>query len=85
MDIDIGIAYATDLDHAEKTMLALAKDDRVLATPEPQFLVVSYGDSAITVRLGSMRAMMIFSLYWDLMRQLKPALMQPISKSLPPA
>ena len=75
MDIDIGIAYATDLDHAEKTMLALAKDDRVLATPEPQFLIVSYGDSAITVRLRiHARYDDFFSLYWDLMRQLKPAL-----------
>lgn len=75
MDIDIGIAYATDLDYAEKTMLALAADDRVLADPEPQFLVVSYGDSAITVRLRLYAQNDVYwSLYWDMMRRVKPAL-----------
>lgn len=77
MDLDIGIAYATDLDHAEKIMLALADDDRVLKDPAPQFLVVNYGDSAITVRLRLYATYDdYFQLYWDLMRQLKPALDQ---------
>lgn len=75
MDIDIGIAYATDLDYAEKTMLALADDSRVLADPQPQFLVVSYGDSAITVRLRLYAQNDVYwSLYWDMMRAVKPAL-----------
>ena len=75
MDIDIGIAYASDLDLAEKTLLSLAKDKRVLSEPAPQFLVVAYGDSAITVRLR-LHAQYddFFELNWDLMRQLKPAL-----------
>ena len=77
MDIDIGIAYSSDLDLAEKIMLSLAGDDRVLASPEPQFLVVNYADSAIIVRLR-LHAHYddFFKLYWDLMRQLKPALDQ---------
>ena len=75
MDIDIGIAYATDLDYAEKTMLALSDDDRVLADPQPQFLVVNYGDSSITVRLRLYAQNDVYwSLYWDMMRAVKPAL-----------
>ena len=75
MDIDIGIAYATDLDHAEETMLKLAQDERVLADPPAQFLVVSYDDSAITVRLRLYaRNDVYWPLYWHMMRQVKPAL-----------
>jgi small conductance mechanosensitive channel len=75
MDIDIGIAYSTDLDHAEKVMLAIADDARVLADPPPQFLVVSYGDSAIIVRLRLYaRNDVYWSLYWEVMRAVKPAL-----------
>ena len=75
MDIDIGIAYATDLDHAEKVLLALAEDSRVLADPAPSFLVVAYGDSAIQVRLRLYaRNDVYWPLYWQLMRQVKPAL-----------
>ena len=75
MDIDIGIAYSTDLDHAEKVMLALTDDARVLKTPPAQFLVVSYGDSAIVVRLRLYaRNDVYWPLYWDMMRAVKPAL-----------
>ena len=75
MDIDIGIAYSSDLDLAEKTLLALAKDKRVLRDPKPQFLVVGYGDSAITVRLRLHADNDdFFELNWDLMRKLKPTL-----------
>ena len=74
MDIDIGIAYATDLDHAERQYWRWPVTT-VLDTPAPQFLIVSYGDSAITVRLRvHARYDDFFTLYWDLMRQLKPAL-----------
>lgn len=75
MDIDIGIAYATDLDHAEKSLLKLAQDPRVLADPEPRFLVVNFGDSAITVRLRLYANNDVYwDLYWDMMRQVKPVL-----------
>ena len=75
MDIDIGIAYATDLDHAEQTLLTLADDERVLKDPPAQFLVVSYDDSAITVRLRLYaRNDVYWPLYWQMMRQVKPAL-----------
>ena len=75
MDLDIGISYETDLDYAEKTLMALVSDDRVLAEPAPQFLVVAYADSAITVRLRLYANVdSYFPLFWDMMRQIKPAL-----------
>ena len=40
-----------NLDEAEAALMELAADPRVLTDPEPRFLVVSYGDSAINVRL----------------------------------
>ena len=71
MDIDIGIAYSSDLDLAEKTLLSLAEDERVLRDPEPRVIVVDYGDSAITMRLR-LHAVYddFFDLNWDLMRRL---------------
>jgi len=75
MDIDIGIAYNTDLDLAEKVLLSLTDDERVLAEPAPQFLVVRFDDSAIIVRLRLYaRNDVYWPLYWDLMRRVKPKL-----------
>ncbi|XDZ65119.1 mechanosensitive ion channel family protein [Alphaproteobacteria bacterium LSUCC0684] len=75
MDIDIGIAYNTDLDLAEKTLLSLAEDERVLKEPAAQFLVVRFEDSAIVVRLRLYaRNDVYWQLYWDLMRKVKPVL-----------
>ena len=75
MDIDIGIAYNTDLDLAEKVLLSLTSDERVLAEPAPQFLVVRFDDSAIVVRLRLYaRNDVYWPLYWDLMRRVKPVL-----------
>jgi small conductance mechanosensitive channel len=75
MDIDIGIAYSTDLDHAEKSLLAMAKDERILTDPEPQFLVVRFDDSAVVVRLRLYAHNDVYwDLYWDMMRQVKPVL-----------
>jgi len=72
LDLDIGIGYETDLDVAEKAMFKLAADARVLKDPAPSFLVVSYDDSAITVRLRLYAAYDdYFALSWDLKRQLK--------------
>ena len=56
-------------------MLKLAQDERVLNDPAPCFLVVSYDDSAILVRLRLFaRYDDFFALSWDLKRQLKSAL-----------
>ncbi|MGC6454336.1 MAG: mechanosensitive ion channel family protein [Candidatus Puniceispirillaceae bacterium] len=75
MDLDIGISYDADLDAAEEAMMELAGDSRVLADPAPRFLVVSYGDSAINVRLRAYAEYDdFFDLYWDLNRRLKGVL-----------
>ena len=76
IDVDIGIHYNTNLELASKTLLKLANDDRVLKEPKkPQFLVINYDDSAIIVRLRLYaKTSDWYSLYTDLMKNLKPAL-----------
>ena len=75
MDLDIGIGYDSSLDTAETALMSLAADPRVLSDPAPRFLVVSYGDSAINVRLRAYAGYDdFFDLYWDLNRRLKGVL-----------
>ena len=75
MDLDIGIGYNSSLDTAETALMSLAADPRVLSDPAPRFLVVSYGDSAINVRLRAYASYDdFFDLYWDLNRRLKGVL-----------
>ena len=75
MDLDIGIGYDSSLDIAETALMSLAADPRVLSDPAPRFLVVSYGDSAINVRLRAYASYDdFFDLYWDLNRRLKGVL-----------
>ena len=75
MDLDIGIGYGSNLDSAETALMSLAADPRVLSDPAPRFLVVSYGDSAINVRLRAYASYDdFFDLYWDLNRRLKGVL-----------
>ncbi len=75
MDIDIGISYESDLDEAEQALMSLCDDPRILDIPAPAFLVVSYADSAIIVRLRLHAAYEdYFALNWDLNRRLKGAL-----------
>ena len=75
LDLDIGIGYDSDLDTVEAALMSLATDPRVLADPAPRFLVVSYGDSAINVRLRAYASYDdFFDLYWDLNRRLKGVL-----------
>jgi len=75
LDLDIGVSYDSDLDDVEAAMMELAADPRVLADPAPRFLVVSYGDSAINVRLRAYAEYDdFFNLFWDLNRNLKGVL-----------
>jgi small conductance mechanosensitive channel len=75
MDIDIGIGYESDLDVAEQALMSLCEDERIQKTPAPVFLVVAYGDSAITVRLRLYAKYSdYFQLNWDLNRRLKRTL-----------
>jgi small conductance mechanosensitive channel len=75
LDLDIGVSYESNLDDVEAAMMELAADSRVLADPAPRFLVVSYGDSAINVRLRAYAEYDdFFNLFWDLNRNLKGVL-----------
>ncbi len=76
IDIDIGVDYESDMELVSKTLLNLAKDDRVIDKPtKPQFLVVKYDDSSIIVRLRLYsHTKNWYALYTDLMKRLKPAL-----------
>ena len=75
LDLDIGIDYSSDLDKVEAAIMSLTNDPRVLKNPEPRFIVVSYDDSAITVRLRVHSSYTdFFDLGHDLRRQLKTAL-----------
>lgn len=74
-DLLIGIGYDSNFDDVEAALMSLCDDPRIYKTPEPQFHVISYDDSAITVRL---RVYVdyddLFPLSWDLNRRLKPVL-----------
>jgi len=75
LDLDIGIAYESNLDDAEAALMSLAQDPRILPDPAPRFLVVSYADSAIIVRLRVYAKYAdFFDLGYDLHRQLKDAM-----------
>ncbi len=72
LDFDIGVSYNTNLDIAEKALLSLSKDKRVLKTPKPIFMVVSYDDSAIVVRLRLYaRYNEFYSVSCDIKREIK--------------
>ena len=75
MDLNIGIGYDSDFDVVEKAMLSIMDDKRIYSDPAPVFHVVSYGDSAINVRVRLFADYDdLFQLGWDLNRRLKPAL-----------
>ena len=76
IDLDIGVDYNSDMKIVSKTLLELAKDTRVLDKPKkPEFLVVKYDDNSIIVRLRLYsNTKNWYSLYTDLMKDLKPAL-----------
>ena len=75
LDLDIGIDYSSDLDKVEVAIMSLTNDPRVLKDPKPRFIVVSYDDSAITIRLRVHSSYTdFFDLGHDLRRQLKTAL-----------
>ena len=75
LDLEIGVGYDSDFDVVEKAMMSLTDDPRIHQDPAPVFHVVSYGDSAINVRLRLyVDYADMFQLHWDLNRRLKPAL-----------
>ena len=75
LDLVIGVGYDSDFDVVERAMQSLMDDARIHKDPAPVFHVVSYDDSAITVRMRLYADYTdLFQLGWDLNRRLKPAL-----------
>ena len=51
-DLTIGIHYDDDIDVAQETLMALARDDkRVLEEPEPMSFVAELGDNSVNITL----------------------------------
>lgn len=51
--VPVGVAYGTDLDHATEVLLRVARrSELVLASPQPQVQVSSFGDSAVNLDLA---------------------------------
>ena len=74
LDLTIGVSYSCDFDEVEAVMRSLMDDPRIHQDPAPVFHVVSYGDSAINVRMRLYADYTdLFQLGWDLNRRLKPA------------
>ncbi|WP_431081012.1 mechanosensitive ion channel family protein [Pseudomonas thivervalensis] len=61
---DVGVDYQADLQKAREVLLALAKDERVLADPAPEAVISTLGDSSITV---SLRIWVKTADYWSVM------------------
>jgi len=75
LDLDIDVAYESDLDEVEAALMSLCDDPRIHDEPAPIFIVVAYKDSGITVRLRLYAHYNdFFQLSWDLNRRLKTAL-----------
>ena len=55
LDLDIGIAYESSLDDAEAALMKLAKDSRILANPQPRFLVVKLRGLSYHCEVTSLR------------------------------
>jgi small conductance mechanosensitive channel len=73
INLEVGIGYGDDIDHAKKVMKAVfAKEKRLLSEPAHSFTVSELGDSAVTIR-G--RAWVNNADYWgaylDLMESVK--------------
>ena len=52
LDIEVGIGYDDDIDHAKQVLLeAMAESDYVLAEPEPKVSVSSLGESSVNIAL----------------------------------
>lgn len=63
IDFDFAISYDASIDDARRVLMACAKsDERVLADPAPRVMIVSHGESSVTIRL---RLWVNNSDYWD--------------------
>lgn len=74
-DIDFGIAYEDDIDHAMAVIRSVVDaDERILKNPEPFLRVTALGDSAVVLTLRVwVNAPETFNVRFDLIKNVKQA------------
>lgn len=74
-DIDFGIAYEDDIDHAMAVIRSIVEaDERILKNPEPFLRVTALGDSAVILTLRAWaNSPELFDVRWDLIKGVKQA------------
>lgn len=75
VDMEIGVAYDTDIDKVEEVLMGLMQaDERVLDDPAPVVKLDSFGDSAINILFRPwVKTEDYWNVMWDLNRQVKTA------------
>ncbi len=75
VDLNVGVAYGTDLKKTRQVILdTLKKDERILEDPAPVVYFINFGDSSldITVRAWA-NTPDLWPVYWDNMEAIKEA------------
>lgn len=75
VEISVGVAYGTDLQKARTVILnTLAKDDRIMADPEPTVKFVNFGDSSLDLIIRCWTTTdNLWPVYWDNMEAINNA------------
>jgi len=73
VDLEFGIAYSDDIEHAERVLKDLVEaHELVLKTPEPMIKLHTLGDSSVNFIVRPwVRTADYWTVYWDVMREVK--------------
>ena len=73
VDLEFGIAYSDDVEHAERVLKDLVEaHELVLSTPEPMIKLHTLGDSSVNFIVRPwVRTADYWTVYWDIMREVK--------------
>ena len=75
VDLEFGITYAEDIDRVEAVLReVMSRDDRILAEPEPQVRVGSFGESSVNILCRPwVKTDDYWDVLWDLNKNVKQA------------
>ncbi len=73
VDMEFGISYGDDIEHAEKVLREIVDEhEKILDSPEPTIVVASLGDSSVNLAVRPwVRTEDYWSVYWDITRTVK--------------
>lgn len=73
VDLEFGIAYSDDIEHAERVLKDLVEaHELVLSSPEPMIKLHTLGDSSVNFIVRPwVRTADYWTVYWDIMREVK--------------